>query len=289
MIGTLIRCAALLSVSIYAPLASAETNLPALPAAVQSSGVLRVGVRCDQPPYGFKDEKGNFAGIEIRMAEQLAKWSLGSGDKAELTCVTAENRIPLLIGKKVDILIATLGITPERERVIDFSHSYRWGGSDVVVINDSPIKKLQDLQNKTVIVLKGSTQAKWFEENMPSATTLRLNTVSDGIQAIKQGRADGFSLDVASLVVVDAKDPEIRALGDVFLISSGGVGIRKNDREMVDYVNAALDKMKAEGLYIKWVDEVVPEGVRQYYVDVLTKEKPTSVIDEEYNLKTKQP
>ncbi len=90
--------------------ASAETALPPLPAAIKDAGVLRAGVRCDQPPYGFKDEKGNFAGIETEMALQIATWAFGSPDKIELTCVTAENRIPQLNGKKVDLLPRRSGL-----------------------------------------------------------------------------------------------------------------------------------------------------------------------------------
>ena len=179
--------AAALAAGLSAAMAQA---LPPLPKAIQAAGVLRAGVRCDQPPYGYKDESGNFSGIETDMAVQIAAWAFGSADKIELTCVTAENRIPQLMGKKVDILLATLGVTPERARVIDFSKPYRWGGSDMLVPKDSPIRKLDDVAGKTVVMLKGSTQAKWFEDTMPKVETLRLNTASDALQALKQGRGD---------------------------------------------------------------------------------------------------
>ncbi|MGO4283494.1 transporter substrate-binding domain-containing protein [Bosea sp. TAB14] len=106
-------------------------SLPPLPEAIKSAGVLKAGVRCDQPPYGYKDETGKFAGVETEMAIQIAAWAFGSPDKIELTCVTAENRIPQLAGKKVDILIATLGVTPERARVIDFSKPDKWIPADI--------------------------------------------------------------------------------------------------------------------------------------------------------------
>ncbi len=183
------RLAALAAFAAAAlPWTAQAQNLPPLPEAIKAAGLLKAGVRCDQPPYGYKDETGKFAGVETDMAIQIAAWAFGSPDKIELTCVTAENRIPQLAGKKVDILIATLGITPERARVIDFSKPYRWGGSDMLVAKDSPIKKLDDVAGKTVIMLKGSTQAKWFEDNMPKLEGLRLNTASDALQALKQGR-----------------------------------------------------------------------------------------------------
>lgn len=251
-------------------------SLPPLPEAIKSVGLLKAGVRCDQPPYGYKDETGKFAGVEADMAIQIATWAFGSPDKVELTCVTAENRIPQLNGRKVDVLIATLGVTAERARVVDFSKPYRWGGSDMLVAKDSPIKKLDDVDGKTVIMLKGSTQAKWFEDNKPKVDNLRLNTASDALQALKQVRGDAYTHDAATLVVIAAKDPSLRLVGEPFAVSDAAVGVRKNEPEWLAYVDAALDRMKAEGLYAKWIDKWIPADIRPFYVDAFTKPKPTA-------------
>src|SRR5579872_1417145 len=81
---------------------------PPLPPDIAAIGQLRVGVKCDYPPSGFLDAHRNHAGIEVDMAHALAAAAFGSPDKADLQCVTAENRIPALIGKKIDLIIATL-------------------------------------------------------------------------------------------------------------------------------------------------------------------------------------
>lgn len=259
---------------LLAASAQAQTALPPLPDAIKSAGMLKAGVRCDQPPYGFKDETGKFAGIETEMALQIGQWAFGSPDKVELVCVTAENRIPQLNGKKVDLLIATLGVTPERARVVDFSKPYRWGGSDMLVAKDSPIKKLDDASDKTVIMLKGTTQAKWFEDNMPKAGTLRLNTASDALQSLKQGRGDAYTHDAATLVVVAAKDPSLRLVGEPFAVSDAAVGVRKNEPQWLAYIDAALDRMKTEGLFVKWTEKWVPAEIRPFYIDAFQKPKP---------------
>lgn len=272
----LVRTALALGAACYAAAAAGQGALPALPEGIKAEGLLKAGVRCDQPPYGFKDETGKFAGIETEMAIQIAAWAFGSPDKIELTCVTAENRIPQLNGKKVDILIATLGITPERARVVDFSKPYRWGGSDILVAKDSPIRKLDDVAGKTIIMLKGTTQAKWFEDNMPKLETLRLNTASDALQALKQSRGDGYTHDAATLVVIAAKDPTLRLVGEPFAVSDAAVGVRKNEPSWLAYVDAALDRMKAEGLYQTWTDKWVPAEIRPFYNDAFLKPKPVA-------------
>jgi polar amino acid transport system substrate-binding protein len=270
----LVSVLSLLGSVLVVSAATAQTAMPPVPDAIKSQGVLRAGVRCDQPPYGFQDQNGKFAGVEVDMAVQIAEWAFGSKSKVELTCVTAENRIPQLNGRKVDLLIATLGVTPERARAVDFSEPYRWGGSDVLVPKSSPIKKLDDVDGKTVIMLKGTTQAKWFEDKKPKVQTLRLNTASDALQALKQGRGDAYTHDAATLVVMAAKDPELRLVGELFAISDAAVGVRKNESAWLAYVNAALARMKKEGLYVGWVTKWVAPEIRGYYLDCFTKPRP---------------
>ena len=253
-------------------------GLPAVPAEIKEAGQLRAGVRCDQPPYGFQDNNGEFAGIEVEMSRTVALWALGSKDKVTFTCVTAENRVPQLLGRKVDFLIATLGVTPERQRVIDFTTPYRWGASDVIVAKDSPIKKIADLDGKTLATLKGSVQAKWFEDHMPSVKTLRMNSAADALQSFRQGRADAYTHDAATLVVVTANDANARLIGEPFQISDAAIGVRKNDEQWRDYLSAAIARMHEEKLFRGWVVQYVPENIRSYYLSVFEQAKPAEKI-----------
>lgn len=246
--------------------AAAAQELPPLPAAIKSQGELRAGVRCDQPPYGFQDSKGNFAGIEVEMVKQIATWAFGSPDKAAMICVTADNRIPQLTAGKVDLLIATLGKTAERARIIDYANPYNWGGSDLLVLKDSPIKALADVKKaEMVAMLKGTTQAAWFDAKEPDVKTLRLNSISDALQALKQKRADAMAADLATLKVIAEKDPNVRIVGEPFAVSVGGVGLRKNEPEWLAYLNATMARMASEKLYGPWVDKWVSEDKRDFY------------------------
>lgn len=246
--------------------AAFAADLPPLPEEIASKGEMLFGVRCDQPPYGFQDEAGKFAGIEVEMAKQLATWGFGDPDKAAMTCVTADNRIPQLNAGKVDILIATLGKTAERARVIDYSTPYNWGGSDLLVMADSPVKALADVKTAGVVVmLKGTTQAAWFDANEPDVETLRLNSISDALQALKQGRAQVMAADVATLMVIAEADKTVRMVGEPFAVSVGGIGLRKNEPEWLAWVNAALAKMAEENLYTGWIEKWAPVDKQNYY------------------------
>jgi polar amino acid transport system substrate-binding protein len=280
LIGTIRRrmlagAALLLGAGLAAPAAMAQ-QMPPLPSSIRDAGVLRAGVRCDQPPYGFRGPDGGFAGVEVEMARQMAAWAFGSVDKAELQCVTADNRIPQLNARRVDLLIATLGVTPERARVIDFSEPYRWGGSDLLVKRDSPIRSLDDLQSRTVVMLRGTTQALWFDAKMPGLNSLRLNTAADALQALIQGRAEAYAHDAATLVVIAARDPSLRLVGEAFAVSDAAVGLRKNEPEWMAWINAALARMKAEGLYARWLETWVPAEIRGPYTAAFNEPRPTA-------------
>ncbi len=255
-----IRALALCGLLLIGTGALHAQDLPSLPPAIAAKGELIVGVRCDQPPYGFKDRDGSFAGVEVEMAKQIATYAFGSPAKAAMVCVTAENRIPQLASGKVDLLIATLGKTPERARLIDYSVPYNFGGGDILVLKDSPLRRLADIkQAGTVAMLKGSTQAAWFDANQPGLDTLRLNSISDALQALKQKRAGAMAADLATLVVIAQRDPAVRRLDEAFGLTVGGLGVRKGEPEWLAYINAALTGIAKEDRYTGWIEKWVEQ------------------------------
>ena len=242
-------------------------DLPAVPDAIKKQGVLRVGIKCDYPPDGYLDAQGKSQGIEVSLAKQIAAYAFGSPDKVELVCVTAANRIPSLQGGKIVLIVATLGVSDERAQVIDFSNNYAWGGSDVLVDKDSPIKSLKDFAGKNVIVMKGAWQIGWFEKNVPTAQLLKLDSISDGLQALLQKRADGFAHDLDVLRPISRKNTQVKLIGEVYQLGYRAIGIRKGETDWVAYVNAALQKAGRDGLIVQWIRQHVEPDLQQVVID----------------------
>lgn len=90
---------------------------------IKSSGVIRVGVYDAQPPFG-KLEDGVHRGFEVDMANEIAKDIFKNGGKVEFISTAANQRIRYLQEDKVDMVIATITVTPEREKQIDFTTPY---------------------------------------------------------------------------------------------------------------------------------------------------------------------
>ena len=254
-----------LFMSAVAPVGAQD--LPAVPDAIKKQGVLRAGVKCDYPPDGYLDAQGKPQGVEVSLAKQVAAYAFGSPDQVELVCVTAANRIPSLQGGKIDLIIATLGVSAERAQVIDFSNNYAWGGSDMLVDKDSSIKSLKEFAGKNVVVMKGAWQIGWFEKNVPTAQLLKLDSVSDGLQALLQKRADGFAHDLDVLRPIAKKNAQVKLVGEIYQLGYRGVGIRKGETEWVAYVNAALKKAYTDGLVTQWIKQHVDPDLQQAVID----------------------
>ena len=88
---------------------------------ITKAGVLKVAVPEDYPPFGAVGADMKPQGYDIDTAALLAK-SLGV--KLELVPVNSANRVPYLTTNKVDLVISSLGKTPDREKVMDFSAPY---------------------------------------------------------------------------------------------------------------------------------------------------------------------
>src|ERR1700746_3461991 len=97
---------------------------------IKQRGVLRVGTKADYRPFGFRDASGNIVGLEPDLASDMAK---RLGVKLELVPVVGSNRMQFLQQGKVDLLIATMGDTPERRKVVDIVEpNYYASGANVL-------------------------------------------------------------------------------------------------------------------------------------------------------------
>ncbi|MBI5166814.1 MAG: transporter substrate-binding domain-containing protein [candidate division NC10 bacterium] len=240
-------------------------GLPALAAdtldEVKARGKLIAGVKADFPPFGFIDEKGQNTGFDIDIAREFARYLFGDPNKVELVAVTSANRIPNLVGRKIDIILASMTILPERAEVIDFSDPYFYSGHLLMVRKGSPIKSYQDLAGKKVITLQGSTGDKYIKELVPTAERITFTKNSECLLALKDGRGVAFVQDDVLLLNMVKNEPTLEVVGfPPFKPAPYGLGVRKGNPKFLAWVNDALKKMKKEGsydkLYTKWFGEV---------------------------------
>ena len=222
---------------------------------IKARGKLIAGVKTDFPPFGFVDEKGVNKGFDVDIAKAIAKELFGKEDAVEFVAVTSGNRIAFLTTNKIDIILASMTITEERKKVIDYSIPYFMSGHLILVHKDSNIAKYQDLAGKKVSTTQGSTGDIVIGELVPTAERIKFQHNSESLQALKDRRVDAFVQDDVLLIDLQKRNPELKIVGwPPFRPAPYGLGIRKGDKEWNDVVDATLTKLKKSGEYQKLWD-----------------------------------
>jgi len=227
---------------------------------VLSSGKLRVGVLTDAAPWGFKDDKGEIAGLDADLAKLVAA---DLGVKLELVPVTGAARIPSLLSDKIDILIAGLGATPERAQQIMFSQPYAVVNLGVYGPKAIPVatgKKPDNLEGRTVAVAKGTTLDVWLTDNAPKVKVVRFEDTPAAIAAYLAGQADTFAENSAiALKVMDQNPTKDVQMKFVIRQSPAHIGVRQGEQNLLNWINTDIFANKLNGklgqLQLKWFKE----------------------------------
>jgi polar amino acid transport system substrate-binding protein len=254
----------------------AKPKLPALPSAVKSRKKWLIGVKCDFPPFGFIDVRGNHEGYDVQVARRFAAFAFGNRKKVDFTCVTTPSRIPTLTSGRVDIIVSTLTWTAARAEQIDFSIPYYSATGRLLVPNSSSLG-ISSLAGKTIVTTRGAIYATWMANCFKNSTLLQVDSTALAVSAVKEGRADTFMFDDAFLLGVATQDRDLKLTGDKFLNVPWGIGIRKGDTAMSRWVNAALRYMKKQDEFVKILRANAPARLVPGFLDNVPRPKNTFV------------
>lgn len=220
-----------------------------------------VGVKYDTYLFGYKDpSSGEVTGFDIDIAKALAKDILGDEDKIELVEITSKTRIPKLKNGDIDAIIATMTITEERKKEVNFSDVYFDAGQSLLVKKGSDIKSVEDLgKGSKVLVVKGATSGPNVKEAAPDIELLEFENYAEAFTALKAGKGDALTTDNSILYGMAAQDNNYEVVGGTFTKEPYGIAIVKGDDKFTDYVNEFLKNLKDSGEYdkikSKWIKE----------------------------------
>ena len=218
--------------------------------AIKKAGKIRVGVFSDKPPFGFVDEKGANRGCDVYLAKRLAKDLLGDENKVEFVLVEAANRVEYLQSNKVDIILANFTVTPERKEKVDFATPYMKVSLGVVSPDGAPIKSVDDLKGKKLLVNKGTTAESYFTKNYPDIELVKFEQNTETFAALKDGRGAALAHD-NTLLFAWARENEgyetyISSLGEEDAIAPA---VKKGDAELLEWLNKEVDTLIKEGFF----------------------------------------
>ena len=242
-----------LSVRLLATVAAVAAGV-----AVANAQQVKVGVAAEPyPPFTSPDASGAWHGWEIDFMNAICA-------EAKLDCVVTpvswDGIIPALTTNKIDMIVGSMSITPERLKTIDFSDKYYNTPTIVIGAKDMTFDATPEGLKDKVLGVQVSTihQAYAVKHFAPNGTTVKeYQTQDEANNDLAAGRVDAVQADSLALkdfLATDAGkaccDEKGAVAPDVDVLGPGvGVGLRKGDTELKDKINAAIKAIRANGTY----------------------------------------
>ena len=245
------------ALTAFAPLASAQST-----ADIKKKGEITIGMLVDFPPYGTTNAQNQPDGYDADVAKLLAK---DLGVKVNLVPVTGPNRMPFLLTNKVDVLVASLAITPERAKQVQFSQPYAAATIVLYGKTGSTIKSAADLKGVRVGVARASTQDVAVTKAAPEGTEIRrFDDDASAMQALISGQVDAIGCSVTVAAQIAKRVPANTFENKFNLLQQAmGIAMRPGQDELHKAMDEFVARNTANGelnkLYRKWLETDLPK------------------------------
>ena len=233
----------------------AVAGLLALAVTSVNADALRVGVEGAYPPFSWKEADGTLKGFDIDFAHEVCK-------RLDRECVLVEQEwdgmIPALLARKFDTIIASMSITEERKKKVDFTVKYYNTPAKLVAKKNPGFEgTAAGLDGKRLGVQRATTHQCSAEKLYPGAELVLYATQDEVWQDLASGRLDAQLSDSLQayegfLVLDVGQDFDFLgdALDDVECQGVGaGFAIRKEDSALRDALSKAIQDIRADGTY----------------------------------------
>ena len=218
---------------------------------------LKIGIAAEPyPPFASPDAAGNWVGWEVDFINAVCK----AGEmECVITPVAWEGIIPSLTGGQIDAIIASMSITEERMKTIDFSDKYYNTPTVIVTARGSGLTPdAAGMAGKIIGVQVSTIHEAYAQAHFPDAAEIKTyQTTDEGFQDLAAGRIDASQADSIAIDAFMASETGIaccEVIGavadDPAILGAGvGVGLRQGQDELKAKFNAAIAKVIADGTY----------------------------------------
>ena len=209
------------------------------------------GVNPTLPPLGIFNDKNEIDGFDVEVAGKIGELL---GVKTEIVQVGSPDRIPFVSSGKIDAVLGAMTITPERQKVIDFTVPVHTEVLGVLTTKAKPYKDWMELNDPAVklVEVRGATPVKLVQEKLPKAQLLLLDNYPDAVRAIAQGRADAM-IDVMDFMTEHTRKHKIdwRIVDAPIEVYFCAIGVQKGNDALRERLNGAIKQLHANG----YIDE----------------------------------
>lgn len=225
---------------------------------IKEDGKIKIGVFSDKNPFGYVDENGEVQGYDVYFAKRIGKDLLGSEDAVEFVYVEAANRVEYLESAKVDIILANFTVTDERAEKVDFALPYMKVSLGIVSPDANEITDVEQLNGKTLIVVKGTTAETYFGENYPDINLLKFDEYQEAYDALLDGRGDAFSTDNTEVLAWALQNPGFTVgVESVGSADSIAPAVQKGNTDLLNWIDDEIKGLADEEFFHKDFEETL--------------------------------
>jgi arginine/ornithine transport system substrate-binding protein len=223
---------------------------------------IRVGVEGAYPPFSYVTPEGELAGFDIDIAKALVA---AMGKEIELVPQDWDGIIPALLARKYDAIIASMSITEERKKKVAFSNKYYNTPAKFVTAKGAMSEFSRDnIKGKKIGVQRATIHDRYLTDNYGKDVEIkRYATQDEAYLDLVAGRVDMLLADSVAISDGFLKKPEGQNyqfigpdLNDPKWFGEGtGIAIRKEDKDLVEMFNQAIEQIRADGTYKRIQDK----------------------------------
>ena len=255
----------------------ADEGLSPTLATIKSRHSVHVGYRESSPPFSFLDQANRPIGYSLELCQAVVDEIGAEVDdpalKIDYVKVTSDDRIPAVAQGKVDLECGSTTANAERAKQVAFSPLMFVAGTKLMVPKDSTISAPKDLQGKTIVVTKGTTNEQAMHA-VDKKYNLGLNIVTAGdheqsYQMLVDGKVAAFATDdilLYGLIARHKSQDKFKVTGDYLSYDPYGIMFRKGEPQLTAVVERAFRKLGTNHdlipLYNKWFVSRLPTGER---------------------------
>ena len=217
------------------------------------AGKLTMATNATFPPYEMTTDSGEIEGIDVDTAKAIAE---KLGLELQIDDMDFDAALLSVQQGKADIVMAGVTVTDERKAVMDFSDSYATGIQSIIVPNGSDIASPDDLAGKKIGTQRGTTGYIYCSDDFGDDAVVAYDDGLTAVQALKNGQVDAVVIDNAPATEYVAANPGLVILDTSYAEEDYAIGMAKGSA-LEDAVNAALEKLKADGTLQSIVDKYI--------------------------------
>jgi ABC-type amino acid transport substrate-binding protein len=205
------------------------------------------------PPYEYK-EGGKVVGIDADIAGAIAE---KLGMELVIEDMEFDSIIAAVQSGKADMGMAGMTVRPDRLESVNFSNTYATGYQVVIVPEGSDILTPDDLDGKKIGVQLSTTGDIYCSDDYGDDAVERFSKGADAVQALLQGKVDAVVIDNEPAKVFVEQNTGLEILETEYAIEDYAICIAKDNDDLLDKINTALDELIADGTVQSVIDQYI--------------------------------